>query len=158
MATRHLQYRCSERSPDLPYHCALQPIEKIWAVVKNIEYKTTRKMTPLALKRLLESLFVSVPSSTFHSVWKESVRIGEVYLAAARPADPTVDQEMESDQSDSDDVYESQSDEGILVFDMKDWEDALLQANSVCSFSQENVLMLVPTIDSDEEDDEDTEY
>jgi hypothetical protein len=57
-----------------PYHCELQPIERIWACVKNKVAATTNgSHTTVSLKRTLEILFASIPQSTFLSVWSESI-------------------------------------------------------------------------------------
>ncbi|KAF8939919.1 hypothetical protein BGZ58_008305, partial [Dissophora ornata] len=63
-----------------PYHCELQPIEKIWAVVKSAVAANMRgKMKTATLKRMLDRYFTALPQSTFESVWRNSVRIGHAH-------------------------------------------------------------------------------
>ncbi|KAF8919698.1 hypothetical protein BGZ58_004602, partial [Dissophora ornata] len=60
-----------------PYHCELQPIEKTWAVVKNmVAYKVSNSMTVHKPRRMLISHFYKIPSSTFVSVWRTSIDNG----------------------------------------------------------------------------------
>ena len=67
-----------------PYHCELQPIEKIWACVKNkVAALTNGQHTSLSLKRTLISLFLTIPESTFLSLWNESIKQGIQYWIAA---------------------------------------------------------------------------
>jgi len=67
-----------------PYHCELQPIEKIWACVKNkVAALTNGQYTSLSLKRTLIRLFSTIPESTFLSLWNESIRQGIQYWTAA---------------------------------------------------------------------------
>ncbi|KAG0356099.1 hypothetical protein BGX24_006488, partial [Mortierella sp. AD032] len=67
-----------------PYHCELQPIEKIWACVKNkVAALTNGQHTSLSLKRTLIRLFFTIPESTFLSLWNESIRQGIQYWTAA---------------------------------------------------------------------------
>ncbi|KAG0197188.1 hypothetical protein BGX33_000881, partial [Mortierella sp. NVP41] len=67
-----------------PYHCELQPIEKIWACVKNkVAASNNGRHTPLSLKRTLIHLFFTIPESTFLGVWNESIRQGTQYWTAA---------------------------------------------------------------------------
>ncbi|KAF9925052.1 hypothetical protein BGZ65_007983 [Modicella reniformis] len=56
---------------------------------------TLGKMTPLQLKRMLERYFVSIPLSTFVSVWKKTVEIGQAYMAPSEQ--PQVAASVESD-------------------------------------------------------------
>ncbi|OAQ24467.1 hypothetical protein K457DRAFT_1899225 [Linnemannia elongata AG-77] len=66
-----------------PYHCELQPIENIWACVKNkVAALTNGLHTSLSLKRTLISLFFSIPESTLLRVWNESIK-GIQYWTAA---------------------------------------------------------------------------
>ena len=66
------------------YHCELQPIEKIWAYVKNkVAALTNGQHTSLSLKRTLIRLFFTIPESTFLSLWNESIREGIQYWTAA---------------------------------------------------------------------------
>ncbi|KAG0041247.1 hypothetical protein BGZ83_002101 [Gryganskiella cystojenkinii] len=63
-----------------PYHCELQPIEKIWGVAKNqVAANATGKHDPLTLKKNLERLFVQMPQSVFISVWLKSIRKAQAY-------------------------------------------------------------------------------
>ncbi|KAF9287465.1 hypothetical protein BGZ88_008589 [Linnemannia elongata] len=65
------------------YHCELQPIENIWACVKNkVAALTNGLHTSLSLKRTLISLFFSIPESTLLRVWNESIK-GIQYWTAA---------------------------------------------------------------------------
>ncbi|KAG0375649.1 hypothetical protein BGX24_008838 [Mortierella sp. AD032] len=67
-----------------PYHCELQPIEKIWACVKNkVAALTNGQHTSLSLKRTLIHLFFTIPESTFLSLWNESIKEGIQYWIAA---------------------------------------------------------------------------
>ena len=67
-----------------PYHCELQPIEKIWACVKNkVAASNSGRHIPLSLKRTLIHLFFTIPESTFLCVWNESIRQGIQYRTAA---------------------------------------------------------------------------
>ncbi|KAF9931831.1 hypothetical protein FBU30_009527 [Linnemannia zychae] len=80
-----------------PYHCELQPIEKIWAVVKNIvASRTTGNMTPLGLKRMLVQLFFSIPTRIFISVWEKCIKIGYNYTQTI----PDTTQSMHIDNTD----------------------------------------------------------
>ncbi|KAF9927259.1 hypothetical protein FBU30_003370 [Linnemannia zychae] len=80
-----------------PYHCELQPIEKIWAIVKNIvASKTTGNMTPLGLKQMLVELFFGIPNNMgFRDVsdkyWTEVLKTVESYDACLRIAIDSVE-------------------------------------------------------------------
>ncbi|KAF9543878.1 hypothetical protein EC957_000412, partial [Mortierella hygrophila] len=64
-----------------PYHCELQPIEKIWACIKNkVAATTDGRHTLLSLKQTLDRLFISIPQSTFLAVWRGSIDQGRKYL------------------------------------------------------------------------------
>ena len=64
-----------------PYHCELQPIEKIWACVKNkVAATTTGQHTVISLKQKLDFLFTSIPQSTFLAVWRGSIEECRSYL------------------------------------------------------------------------------
>ncbi|KAF9271776.1 hypothetical protein BGZ68_003075, partial [Mortierella alpina] len=70
-----------------PYHCELQPIEKIGGVVKNMVAARTRaNMTALRLKNMLSTLFSKIPSKTLRSVWKTAVKQFLAYSEAAKEA------------------------------------------------------------------------
>ncbi|KAF9538091.1 hypothetical protein EC957_007255 [Mortierella hygrophila] len=72
-----------------PYHCELQPIEKIWAVVKNmVAYSTTGRITALELKHMLHGYFSGLERHIFQSVWETSINIGCQYLLMADPDAP----------------------------------------------------------------------
>ncbi|KAF9152443.1 hypothetical protein DFQ26_000905 [Actinomortierella ambigua] len=63
-----------------PYHCELQPIEKIWACAKNkVASITDGRFTLLSLKRTLIPLFSAIPESTFLRLWNGSIREGIEY-------------------------------------------------------------------------------
>ncbi|KAF9538518.1 hypothetical protein EC957_006692, partial [Mortierella hygrophila] len=63
-----------------PYHCELQPIEKIWACIKNKVAATTNgRHTLLSLKQTLDHLFFSIPQETFLAVWRGSIEQGRKY-------------------------------------------------------------------------------
>lgn len=75
-----------------PYHCELQPIEKIWGVVKNkVASNATGKETNIELKKNLERLFVQIPPLVFISVWLKSIHQAEEYLKEAEANPPPLD-------------------------------------------------------------------
>ena len=79
-----------------PYHCELQPIEKIWAVVKNmVAASSTGRHTALSLKRTLVEHFFSIPEKLFLSVWRKSILIGIEYQKNKPKVDGEDGQEQE---------------------------------------------------------------
>ncbi|KAG0009117.1 hypothetical protein BGZ82_004208, partial [Podila clonocystis] len=72
-----------------PYHCELQPIEKIWAVVKNqIAAQATGNKSALSLKQKLATAFVGIPHHVFISVWLLALNRAEKYHDEIPEHDP----------------------------------------------------------------------
>lgn len=64
-----------------PYHCELQPIEKVWAIVKNrIAASPEIGATALTLRNRLLTEFTKITSSQLRSVWKHTVDRCKGYL------------------------------------------------------------------------------
>ncbi|KAG0260286.1 hypothetical protein BG011_001987 [Mortierella polycephala] len=117
-----------------PYHCELQPIEKILTVVKNqVAANTTAKMTAMGFKRMLDQYFVNITSSIFRAVWKKSVDIDHIYFKAkpqqvqgSLSNEPVAlvdlnEDEVESDFGDQEDISES----AVEVPTEEDWLQSL---------------------------------
>lgn len=63
-----------------PYHCELQPIEKVWALVKNQVAAAPRlDETELSLRNRLLELFARVTPAQLKGLWKGSVKICKDY-------------------------------------------------------------------------------
>ncbi|OAQ28301.1 hypothetical protein K457DRAFT_126709 [Linnemannia elongata AG-77] len=94
-----------------PYHCELQPIEKIWGCVKNkVASSTDGNHTALSLKRTLVHLLHSIPQSTFISLWMDTIKTGIAYwdaavkvresIVPANPVDSSDEEEEEVQEGD----------------------------------------------------------
>jgi len=63
-----------------PYHCELQPIEKVWAVSKNqVAAQDMGSETILTVHRKLNKVFSEITSDTFVSLWQETVNTNREY-------------------------------------------------------------------------------
>jgi transposase len=75
-----------------PYHPEVQPIERIWAMVKNpIAYNPDPEETASTLREKLVSSLKNVPEKSLHSAWKKSVLQCITYQDELRNVDSTVD-------------------------------------------------------------------
>jgi len=58
-----------------PYHCELQPIEKIWGVAKQqMAALNTGNETVFTVHQKLNKVFSEIPSSTFVAQWQGTVK------------------------------------------------------------------------------------
>jgi hypothetical protein len=134
-----------------PYHCELQPIEKIWAVVKNqIAAQATGNDSALSLKQKLATAFVSIPHHVFISVWLLALNLAEKYRDQIPEHDPdqpinnsltleaVADVEAGVGEEEEEEGEEEEADMGELnpaglqaIRDLTedDWADALLLVN-----------------------------
>ncbi|CEP18938.1 hypothetical protein [Parasitella parasitica] len=63
-----------------PYHCELQPIEKIWSIVKNpIAFYPDLHETAKSLKEKLEAALKNIKEEYFISVWKKCLEVSKQY-------------------------------------------------------------------------------
>ncbi|KAF9995905.1 hypothetical protein BGZ79_010372 [Entomortierella chlamydospora] len=94
-----------------PYHYELQPIEKIWAVVKNaVAAQATGNMKALQLKQTLIGYFFEIPMFIFISLWNKNIEISKAYIEAGHEAQEDVDcgQWCELEEGDVGEAYEIQ--------------------------------------------------
>lgn len=94
-----------------PYHCELQPIEKIWGCFKNkVASSTDGNHTALSLERTLVHLLHSIPQSTFISLWMDTIKTGIAHwdaavkvresIVPANPVDSSDEEEEEVQEGD----------------------------------------------------------
>jgi transposase len=95
-----------------PYHCELQPIEGVWAVVKNrVGGRPHANMADM-YKDILEAFTQAVDSKTVVGLWKRSFEKAQVYYEALDKEEIGTD--MESDVESSDDDDNSDVEEGVI--------------------------------------------
>ncbi|KAF9149920.1 hypothetical protein BGX21_005689, partial [Mortierella sp. AD011] len=148
-----------------PYHCELQPIEEIWAVVKNmVAANATGEMKPLELKRLLDHYFACIPEEIFRSVWNTSIDIGQTYLdtPASQVQGSVTARKPQGDASDANGDTEDQEDvldqeEAISRISDEGWKKALGTTDygeQDTAFLLEPVVVEEQSIDDSEEEEE----
>jgi transposase len=82
-----------------PYHCELQPIEGVWAVVKGEVAKSAPHSDLLSIRdKLLYSFTAKVTSKTIVGLWRRSLNVAKEYR------DMNDDIELADNSSDDDDL------------------------------------------------------
>lgn len=97
-----------------PYHCELQPIEKVWAIVKNqVAAAPNINETELSLRNRLLALFAAIEPRQLKAVWKGSVDNCRDYWRIYQEELEEGVEDTESENSegqDSEDSEDSESD------------------------------------------------
>ena len=63
-----------------PYHCELQPIEKVWSIVKTpISFDPDLSETAKKLEGKLDNSLKNVPEESLLSLWKDCVNKAKEY-------------------------------------------------------------------------------
>ncbi|KAF9914547.1 hypothetical protein BX616_008064 [Lobosporangium transversale] len=123
-----------------PYRCELQPIEKIWAVMKNIiASKATVTMTSILLKGRPLSLFCQSPCKVFYSVWKNLVRIGMRYYKERSWVQEEIAEEVYQEVFDEEEPIVDLND--TFKVDISKWDAELLR---VVNQEQAEAVILGP--------------
>ncbi|KAG1449094.1 hypothetical protein G6F56_008751 [Rhizopus delemar] len=85
------------------YHPEVQPIEKVWAMIKNpIAYNPDPKESTASLREKLVNSLLNIPEESLKSVWRKAVDKCMIYYYELQTVNATVDLDEEDQDAEMD--------------------------------------------------------